>query len=792
MKFERLFTRHESHLPKKSFTSERFWCNVAAFTHKADPQTIQFFPSEDICAMTDSTKPQKTRGTTKRKTIKDRKTRWTVMCYLAGDNNLSTDMAYTVEQIQSVAKDNPNVDLYVYFDGYSRNVPTLYCDFSDHSGPVKYFKSSGIANKLIKRARKNKNVFNENSASMNNIINFVNWCVEKDKDVQVGSRKVDRRKSKKYALVISGHSFGFSNWALFKDENADFHMTLARLRWLFERISLTGPELRKLELSNNRNRKKGTRGISADRFRERTKEILGKPLDLLGFDSCEMSKIEIGSEFAGLAKTLVASEGSVPNAGWNYAQILLGRLKGAESTDELKVAAGFVESFVKQQNKFAIADLSVDMTAWDLSKLRPLESAIGELATNLLAALDKRNRFVFHQMKRVLTHVHWRSQTYSFEQNVDLGDLCDQLSSELELLKSEIDPSVFGRFQKVLNSCNKVRSALKNVVLLCGFSGSDFQYSKGISIFFPWSWDCYESTKEDYRKLHFIRREDTGEKWDDFLRCYLGNATWRPSNRLTPADEDGNFMIDPSNPSVVYVSYRFVNPKSAELLADGWLDGEKRPPDGPKRPPDGPKRPPDGPRRPPDGPKRPPDGPKGLNNAISSGNMSTFLSRFLKMKNVGTYWNRTGFVSSRVDFNSEEASDRGRRGTRASGKLMTVDVPVPTGIQKLLGLMASNLAANHSSAHLIGSSAPSQDEEVLNAFQNLLIDTSHRAGESDIVAEALLSPKFAGRFAQGKRRIPNLEAFLTKAVDRIGIEHLSSAWREELRSVDSKRRNGRP
>jgi hypothetical protein len=57
---------------------------------------------------------------------------WTIMIYMAGDNNLAVDMAYAMEQIKSVAAlgaDSPN--LFVYYDGNSPSIPTLYCDFSD-------------------------------------------------------------------------------------------------------------------------------------------------------------------------------------------------------------------------------------------------------------------------------------------------------------------------------------------------------------------------------------------------------------------------------------------------------------------------------------------------------------------------------------------------------------------------------------------------------------------------------------------------------------------------------------
>src|SRR5215207_2774365 len=98
---------------------------------------------------------------------------WTIMIYMAGDNNLAVDMAYAMEQIKSVADtsaDSPN--LFVYYDGNSPAIPTMYCDFSDPQNP-RYVRSYKVPNKLYGRTRKH----NENAADPESLKNFVNWCV---------------------------------------------------------------------------------------------------------------------------------------------------------------------------------------------------------------------------------------------------------------------------------------------------------------------------------------------------------------------------------------------------------------------------------------------------------------------------------------------------------------------------------------------------------------------------------------------------------------------------------------
>src|SRR5678815_4897443 len=96
---------------------------------------------------------------------------WTIMIYMAGDNNLAVDMAYALEQIKGVAAegaDSPN--LFVYYDGNSPSIPTLYCDFSEPGNP-RYVRSYKVPNKLYGPTRKR----NENAADPKSILNFVNW-----------------------------------------------------------------------------------------------------------------------------------------------------------------------------------------------------------------------------------------------------------------------------------------------------------------------------------------------------------------------------------------------------------------------------------------------------------------------------------------------------------------------------------------------------------------------------------------------------------------------------------------
>ena len=101
---------------------------------------------------------------------------WTVMIYMAGDNNLSVDMAYAMEQIKDVAKGAESPNLFVYYDGNSPAIPTLYCDFSEPGKP-RYVRSFKVPDKLYPVSTKE----NENAANRRSILNFVDGASTRSK-----------------------------------------------------------------------------------------------------------------------------------------------------------------------------------------------------------------------------------------------------------------------------------------------------------------------------------------------------------------------------------------------------------------------------------------------------------------------------------------------------------------------------------------------------------------------------------------------------------------------------------
>lgn len=468
---------------------------------------------------------------------------WTIMIYMAGDNNLAVDMSYAMEQIKQVAgNDSKSANLFVYYDGNSPSIPTLYCDFSDPGNPV-YQPSYKLTNKLYPPL---ESIRNENAADYYSLVNFVDWCVN-TVEVKNGKEISYGRRANRYALIISGHSAGFLDKGLFKDETSEKSMSMKHLYGLFCRLTDDQETLvENAEKMNEDYAYRDEQKLSAEEFEQDTTVLLGQRISILGFDSCVMGMLEVAYQFSPFTDTLIASEGIVPEAGWTYGKIL-GTLAQNTELETKKVAEKFVTNFIESQDAYKVGGVSVDMSAWDFTQktdpngyiwypgIDNLFEAVGDLSATLHECF-KNDDLIYRQMERIILQVHWKCQSYMFDQNIDLGDFCELLKKECKTLAEDFQ-DVLSKddselIKGVVKSCENVLKRLKDFVIISGYSGGKYQYSNGVSLFFPWSYETFETVRKNYEELEFYKTIDPEEKersWSSFLELYLGEVARRGS-----------------------------------------------------------------------------------------------------------------------------------------------------------------------------------------------------------------------------------------------------------------------
>jgi hypothetical protein len=423
---------------------------------------------------------------------------WTIMIYLGGDNNLSEECIWAIKEMLRVGLTD-GVSVIAQFDTRVPAIPTRRYDIRrilERTSKVNGAAGSAGATADLHRlpgfdADGVLDNFGlpqpgERSPSAAELKRFIVECAE-------------AHPARRYMLVLSGHGSGAVGDFLLIDEDPPGFLSIPRLRWA---IAKANKALMKMDPP-------------------------GK-IDILGLDACAMSMAEIGYELRDQVDYMVGAEGFVKNTGWPYHRIIE-TLNSNPNIEAADLAGVVVQKYTCYYSDYVSAGVSVDLAACDLSRHRGLREAV-----RYLAALLTNSFLSSPQCSPVVDAVilaHWRTQSYKFEEYVDLWDFCDLLEGacEDEAVQKAcrgVKDAIAGR--GVDSSANgggyEGESAIRQYVLDACFSGPGSQHSHGLSVYFPWVEDRLALNK--YRKLSFP--EETG--WGSFLSVYV-NKTRRAPRR---------------------------------------------------------------------------------------------------------------------------------------------------------------------------------------------------------------------------------------------------------------------
>jgi hypothetical protein len=453
-----------------------------------------------------------------------KKAAWTVMVYLAGDNNLTTECMFALTEMKKAAV-GKDLNVIVQFDPDDPYLPThryeinkssrnekLNFDIIDRAtynaekGEVTFNNESLNASSLADERREGRDraasldeaslsgeldadeviTDDTDTGSPVTLYNFISFCLEK-------------YPAKHYMVVLSGHAGGTERDYLLKDESPTGSLTFKELKQVFKRVA------------QDRN---------------------GELIDIVGMDNCLMSMAEICYELRDLAEVVVGCESFSPASGWPYRQIL-DRLgsdfvapKTAKGESVIQEAAkAIVEEYVNYYSDYWIAGLSVTQSALNVKKVEKLRGLVDELARVMERELLDECRQTDENLTARPGHfhdslllAHWEAQSYNGEQFVDLYDFCDCLEKRADS-------------NAVVAQCGEVKKFLSSeFVLKSCYCGAAYQYSYGVSMYFPWS-----QVAPGYWNLDFIR-ESKGTGWGSFLRTYT-LLTRRPPRGLSNGSE---------------------------------------------------------------------------------------------------------------------------------------------------------------------------------------------------------------------------------------------------------------
>lgn len=473
----------------------------------------------------------------------------TVMCFFGSDNNLSPLLISQVKAIKDAGYE-PHTDVLVRFDPNESAAPTrLYHVNAKRRELDFYNKHLSIGdgrNPFVRNMAEDivdpesiPETASEPSLKMKSELKGAELNAADSLDAFVGYC-VENYPAEHYFLFMVGHGMIVGNDAFLPDDNPKTGISLTELGKILGRFT-TAP---------------GT-------------------LELVGLHSCSMSSIEIAYELQGITKYVIGSQGTSFVGSWPYRQLLkkiFAVVNEAEGggIDVQQLVEKLFSLSLYNSSDFMMAGYSADMSLCNLESelIRSFTASMQTLIVLLIAAIrgngsaqDGDRDGHKDLITSLVTKAHSESQSYWAESYTDLYDFCDCLERACatvnEVVKSDDIADLAAASRDVKGKLETVaaqdRSARFNhFVVRSEYFGWKFQYSHGLSIYFPWSEPLEvenvtqtpstvvrqpgqtsaaqkaptDRTMERYQAYKFNQSFQQGPSWFDFLKAYF-EATQR-------------------------------------------------------------------------------------------------------------------------------------------------------------------------------------------------------------------------------------------------------------------------
>ena len=417
--------------------------------------------------------------------------KWTVMVYLAGDNNLDSAGVVDLKEMKKVGSTD-DVAVVAQFDRIGNKGTTK-----------RYF--------LRKGGTPDTDVVGDlgetNTGDPQVLQDFILWAAR-------------TYPAEHYMTVIWNHGSGWDDEDLYRmgralnrnivrkganisDTNFGAAVALSTAR------AITGGGLKRAVFSTSIEKSLTTRAIAFDDgardfldniemkkvFTAVTKK-LGRKIDIIGMDACLMSMCEVYYQMKDAVLYCCGSEEVEPGDGWPY-DTILSALTAKPAMTPHDLSAVVVDKYLKSYK----ASDSVTQAACDIGKAQAVAAALDKLARVLTDGLSST------AVRTAVIQTRSRVQSYYTADYVDLVDLC------LLLMQ-------YSGIKEIKASCQAVIDTLmkKGMVVKSGYKGTEVNNSHGVSIYFP-----TKKISPLYEKLDFVKKT----KWATFLKAYLGKMKRR-------------------------------------------------------------------------------------------------------------------------------------------------------------------------------------------------------------------------------------------------------------------------
>ena len=301
---------------------------------------------------------------------------WTVMVYLAADNDLESVGINDINEMEMVGSSS-NVKIVVQAD----RIPGYDISNSDWTNTRRYYITQDSDPMQINSQLIGSDLGELNMGDPETLIDFASWATTS-------------YPAKKYLLVIWNHGGGFRSPA-YTTKDIAWDDTSGGDR-------ITMPEL-----------EDALSAISAQ---------MGKNIDIVGMDACLMAMTEVAYQIKDHANILVASEENEPGDGWPY-DTILAQLAANPTMSSKQLAVDIVNKYI-----YSYPSNEVTHSAIDLSYMDTLSSQVSDLAETIMSDTLT--------PKDVYINTAYSSQYYGDPDFIDLCDFCNKIfyySNNLEV-----------------------------------------------------------------------------------------------------------------------------------------------------------------------------------------------------------------------------------------------------------------------------------------------------------------------------------------------------------------------
>lgn len=262
------------------------------------------------------------------------------------------------------------------------------------------------------------------------------------------------------------------------------------------------------------------------------RQILGKKIAIFGVDACLMSMVEVAQQINESSNLMVASQQTIPTTSWPYDKIL-SKLLAEPTMDERRLSTIIVDEYIKAYQSQTTQQ--VTLSACDLEKSDELTEAISGLHEALAQLLPIKD------LRDALVRARGGTLSFMIQDFVDLHDFCRLLIETLSEARMTSACASSGQAcENAKKACRKVMDIIRKddnsgFVIASGSSSSTgglLERAKGVSLYFP-------LIAPIYKNLLFCSK--TG--WNKFLRNYA-SALLHEDNagdlfKLATADSGG-------------------------------------------------------------------------------------------------------------------------------------------------------------------------------------------------------------------------------------------------------------